>query len=41
MRPGLILPKVFWKLFCRSQLPHKSVILSFTVANISNKLTDS
>ena len=28
------------KWFCRSQLPHKSVNLSFTITNMQNKLTD-
>ena len=32
--------KVFIKSFCRSQLPHKSAILSFTIADIINRLTD-
>ena len=34
--------KVFWKSFCRSRLPHKSINLSFTITNenIENKLTD-
>ena len=27
--------------FCRSQLPHKSVNVSFTITNIWNKLMDS
>ena len=36
----LISHKVFMKPFCRSQLPHKSVNLSFTITNIKNKLTD-
>jgi len=34
------LTQVFLKSFCRSQLPHKSVNLSFTITNIKNKLTD-
>ena len=32
--------KVFLKSFCRSELPHKSVNLSFTITNIKNKLAD-
>jgi len=42
-RPGasnVISHTVFLKSFCRSQLPHKSVNLSFTITNIKNKLTD-
>ena len=31
---GLISHTAFLKLFCRSQLPHKSVNLSFTISNI-------
>ena len=36
----LYLTKLFLKSFCRSQLPHKSVNLSFTVTYVKNKLTD-
>ena len=36
----LISHKVFLKLFCRSQLLHKSVNLSFAFTNMKNKLTD-
>ena len=32
--------KVFSKSLCRSQLPHRSINLSFTITNIENKLTD-
>jgi len=32
--------KVFSKSFDRSQLPHKSVNLSFTITNVKNKLMD-
>ena len=32
--------KVFSKIFCRSQLPHKSVNVSFTITNTKNKLTN-
>ena len=32
--------KMFLKSLCRSQLPHKSVNLSFTITNIKDKLTD-
>ena len=32
--------KEFLNSFCRSQLPLKSVNLSFTIADIRNKLTD-
>jgi len=32
--------EVFLKLFCRSQLPHKFVNISFAITNIKNKLTD-
>ena len=35
-----ISPKVFLKSFCRSQLPSKSVNLSFTINDMKNKLTD-
>ena len=31
---------LFWKAFCRTQLPHKSVNLSFTINNIKNRFTD-
>ena len=34
------LHKVFLKSFSKSQLPHKSVKLSFTLTNIKNKMTD-
>ena len=37
---GLISLKVFFKSFCRSQLSHKFVNLSFTISNIKNKLTE-
>ena len=37
---GFISDKVFSKSYCRSQLPHKSVHLSFSNADIKNKLTD-
>jgi len=37
---NLISHKEFLQSFCRSQLPHKSVNLSFTITNINNKLTD-
>ena len=33
-------PTCFKKSFCRIQLPHKSVNVSFTITNIENKLTD-
>ena len=36
----LILQKVFLESLCRSQLPHKSVNLSFAITNINNTLTD-
>ena len=32
--------KEFSKSFCRSQLPNKSINISFTVTNIKNTLTD-
>ena len=32
--------RVFIKSFCKSQFPHKSVNLSFTITNMMNKLTD-
>ena len=35
----LISRKVFSQSVCKSQLPHKSANLSFTVTNIKNKLT--
>ena len=40
--PTTLLPhsKVFSKPFRRSQLPHKSVNLSFTITRIKNKLTE-
>ena len=38
--PVFISHKVFLSSFCRSQLPHKSVNLSFTITNKKNKLTD-
>ena len=31
---------VFFKSICRSQLPHKSVNVSFIISDIQNKLTD-
>ena len=34
---GLISPNVFLKSFFRSQLPHKSVDLSFTITDAQNK----
>ena len=37
----LISPKLFMRLFCKSQFPHKSVNLSLIVTNVKNKLTDS
>jgi hypothetical protein len=37
--PFFLPPKVFSKTFCRSQLPLKSVNLSFTTTNTKNKLT--
>ena len=37
-RSILISHKVFLKSFCRSQLPHKSVNLSFTITHTKNKL---
>ena len=40
MSPGCISIKVLLKPFCRSQLPHRSVNLSFTITNLENKLTD-
>ena len=36
----LISHKVFFKSFRRSQLPKRSVNVSFTITNIKNKLTD-
>ena len=33
---NIILHRVFLKPFCRGQLPHKSVNLSFTVTNIKS-----
>ena len=33
-------PPAFLKSFCKSQLPHKFVNLSFVITNIQNKLTD-
>jgi len=32
--------KVFLKSFCKSQFPHKSVNLSFTITNIKDMLTE-
>ena len=32
--------KVFQRLFCKFQLPHTSVNLSFTITNMGNRLTD-
>jgi len=42
LRPAsvLITQKVFLKSFFKSQLPYKSVNLSFIITNINNKLTD-
>ena len=40
IQPELIAHNVFLKSFCKSQLPHKSANLSFTITNIKNKLTD-
>jgi len=37
---GIISHKVFLKSFRRTQVPHKSVNLSFSVTNTENKLTD-
>ena len=37
---GFVSHKVFSKSFCRVHLPHKSVNLSFTIANIKTKWTD-
>ena len=37
---GLISHTAFLRSFCRSHLPHKSVILSFTITIIKNNLTD-
>ena len=31
---------LFFKSFCGSQLPHKSVNVSFAIAHMNNKLTD-
>ena len=39
LQSPFISDKVFVKSFCRSQLPHKSVNLSFTVTNMKHKLT--
>jgi hypothetical protein len=39
--PTLIAHKLFLKSFCGSQLPLKSVNLSFPITNIKKKLTDS
>ena len=36
----LILHQVFLTPFCRSELPHESVNLSFTITHIKNKSTD-
>ena len=36
----LISHKVFFKLFCRSQFPHKSVNLSFSITYAKKRLTD-
>jgi hypothetical protein len=38
--PVFISDKAFLKSYCRSQLPHESVNLSFTVANIRNNFTN-
>ena len=37
---GFVSQKVFIKLFFKSQFPHKSVIFSFIINNIKNKLTN-
>jgi len=37
---GFISNTVFFKSFCRSRLPQKSVNLSFAIAGMKNKLTD-
>ena len=39
-RSHLISQKVFFKSFCRSQLPHKSVNLSFILTNMKNEEYD-
>ena len=36
----LISHRLFLESFCRSQFPHKSVNLSFTITNIKNNMTD-
>jgi len=36
----LISHKAFIKSFFKSQFPHESVNLSFTITNMKNKLTD-
>ena len=36
----LVSHNIFFKSFCRSQLLHKSVNLSFIITNIKNRLTD-
>ena len=38
--PTLTSHKVFLKSFCRSQIPHESVNVSFTITNMKHKLTD-
>ena len=41
MQPTVFISiKVFWKSFCRGQLPHKSGNLSLTFTYIKNELTD-
>jgi len=35
-----VLSQLFIKSFCRSQLPHRSVNLSFNITDIKNKFTD-
>jgi len=37
---GILSQAVFIKSFCKSQVPHKSVNLSFIITNVKNKLTD-
>ena len=39
-RSGLISHKVFEKLFCKSQFPHKSVNFFFILVIVKDKLTD-
>ena len=40
LKRELISHEVFFKSFCGSQFPHKSVKSSLTITNIDNKLTD-